>query len=85
MPNNKNSTTTTTSVAPGLIGRLVDVADAAAMLRVNPCTLRDWIAAGKIRAYKVAGSAVRLDPQDFNDLVQPYTPRPRPASAAATP
>ena len=50
---------------------LVDLPTAAEHLGVTTHTLRRWISDGRIRAYRVGGSPVRLDVADVEALVKP--------------
>lgn len=51
---------------------LISQADAAERLGVDVSTIRRWIAAGKIRAFRVGNrKTIRIDPDSLNDLLTP--------------
>lgn len=53
---------------------LMTMGDAAASLGVHRNTLRRWIAAGRIPAYKVGPRLVRLHPADVARFAAPVLP-----------
>jgi excisionase family DNA binding protein len=55
--------------------RLVDVAEFAAAATVSPRTVRRWIHAGVLPAYRLAGRGLlRVDLNDLDRVVQPVAP-----------
>lgn len=50
---------------------LVSVAEAAEILGVNPKTLRRWIAAGRLEAYRVGPRALRVDLDELLAVAKP--------------
>lgn len=64
--------------------QLVPLRAIAEMLGVHDKTVRKWIAAGRIPAYRVAGHILRLDPQEVTEaLLRPTTSTVHPAREAA--
>ena len=53
------------TVAPGARRPLFTVATLATYLAVSERTVREWIAAGKIRSFKLEGSR-RIDPDEVD-------------------
>jgi len=51
--------------------RLISLTQAAESLDVNPRTIRRWIAAGRLPAYRVGPRLVKVDPADLAALVRP--------------
>ncbi len=56
---------------------LLTVHEVAALLKVNPMTVRRYIAAGKLRAVRI-GRSIRISRSALDDLVTPVEPQPRP-------
>ena len=50
---------------------LLTVAEAAALLRVDPSTIRRWIRAGNVAAYRVGPRRLALKRADLADLLSP--------------
>jgi excisionase family DNA binding protein len=55
---------------------LLTVREAAALLKVNPMTVRRYIAAGKLRAVRI-GRGIRISRSALDDLATPVQPPPR--------
>jgi excisionase family DNA binding protein len=52
------------------------VAEAAEYLRLSRDTIYRWAKQGKLRLYKIAGTATRVRKSDLDALAQPQTPDP---------
>lgn len=50
---------------------LLTIAEAAALIRVHPRTIRRRIAEGALTAYRVGPSLIRLDAGELNALLRP--------------
>lgn len=70
---------------PTNMDNMVSVAEAAAILRVHPSTIRRWIETGELKAYRMGPKRVLLDSRDLSVAVKtagparPATRGPRPA------
>ena len=53
-----------------LPARITTVQDVADRFQVTPITVRRWIAAGKLTAYRIAGRSIRLDLDEVDALVE---------------
>lgn len=53
------------------MSELISIKTAAVMLGVSDRSIRNYIAAGKLPAYRVAGHLFRLDAADVLELLQP--------------
>src|SRR5262245_38909181 len=51
--------------------QLVSLKQAAAYVDVNPITLRRWISAGRVRAYRVGPRFVKVDLNELETLLRP--------------
>ncbi len=47
------------------------IAEVAAAFAVTERTVRNWIAEGKITAYRLAGRLIRIDPRSLDLLYEP--------------
>lgn len=65
--------------APATRRQLVTIADAADHIGMNPKTVRRYIAAGRITAYRVGPRAVRVDLNELETMLL----RPIPTAAGA--
>lgn len=52
-------------------GELVSVQKAAEMLSVAPGTVRRWISDGKLKAYRIGGTTLRIDPNELMKMLEP--------------
>lgn len=59
----------------GLLGELVTVQEAAALLRVSPSTVWRWIKAERLPAYHLSGRRVWLKRADLAALIEPARTR----------
>jgi excisionase family DNA binding protein len=55
-----------------LLSKLITVDEAADRLNVSPKFIRRRVQDGRLRAFRIGGSVVRVDPDDVDALVQPY-------------
>jgi excisionase family DNA binding protein len=56
---------------------LLTVAEVAAMLKLNPQTIRNWIDRGELPCVRIGPRRVRIKRSDFDQLIQAgYTGRP---------
>jgi excisionase family DNA binding protein len=67
-----------------VVAATIRLPEAAERARVPARTLRDWIADGKLAAWKIGGR-LRVRPEDVDRLAQPVSPAPRPAPAPRQP
>ena len=51
--------------------RLVSIAVAADEFDVHTCTIRRWIAAGRITAYRVGPRLIKVDLNELDAILQP--------------
>jgi excisionase family DNA binding protein len=51
--------------------QLVDMNTAAGMLGVTPRTLRNWIAEGRLTAYRIGDKLIRIDRAELDALIRP--------------
>jgi excisionase family DNA binding protein len=58
--------------------KYLTVAEAAALLRVAPSTIRRWIRQGDLPAYRLGRRRVALRPADLSGLIAPARPHPEP-------
>jgi excisionase family DNA binding protein len=56
---------------PGKPGRLIGISEGAEILGVNCRTIRRYIAAGKLPAYRVGPRLIKIDAADPQSLLQP--------------
>ncbi|MBE5461729.1 helix-turn-helix domain-containing protein [Mycobacteroides abscessus] len=49
--------------------RLISLADAAERLDVCPRTLRRYIAAGRLTAYRIGPRLIKIDPNELDQMV----------------
>ncbi len=54
-----------------IVEPFVTIAEVAETFAVNERTVRNWIADGKITAYRLAGRLIRIDPQSLELLYEP--------------
>lgn len=47
---------------------------AANRVGVHPNTIREWIAAGTLKAYRYGERIVRINPADLDAIAEPYSP-----------
>jgi excisionase family DNA binding protein len=52
-------------------GRLVTIAVAAQYADVHPVTLRRWIAAGRLPAYRVGPRLLKIDRDELEEIIRP--------------
>lgn len=50
---------------------LVAIPDAAAYFGVTPLTIRNWVAAGTLKAYRIGPRVIRIDLAEADSLLQP--------------
>jgi hypothetical protein len=53
------------------MGQKVPLSVAAESIGFNPKTLRRYIAAGRLKAYRVGAKAIRVDLDDVAELLKP--------------
>jgi excisionase family DNA binding protein len=53
--------------------RLVTIAVAAEYVDVHPRTLRRWIAAGRLPAYRLGPRLIKLDLDELDEFMRPVT------------
>lgn len=53
---------------------LIKLAEGAALIGVNPRTLRRWIAQGKLNGWRLASNQIRIDRVELRSLAKPITP-----------
>lgn len=56
-----------------IMTNLITVPEAAATLGVSSKTVRRWIAAGRLPAYRVGPVALRVDPSDLATIMRPVS------------
>lgn len=54
------------------MSKLITMIEAADQLGVSPKFIRRRVQDGRLRAYRIGGSVIRVDPDDVAALVQPY-------------
>ena len=54
-----------------IVEPFLTIAEVAAAFAVTERTVRNWIAEGKITAYRLAGRLIRIDPRSLDLLYEP--------------
>ena len=54
-----------------IVEPFLTIAEVAASFAVTERTVRNWIADGKITAYRLAGRLIRIDPRSLDLLYEP--------------
>ena len=52
-------------------GRLMTISAAAEYADVHPVTLRRWVAAGRLPAYRVGPRLLKIDLDDLESIIRP--------------
>jgi excisionase family DNA binding protein len=75
-------------ITPAELPRYVSTTDAAKIVGMNSATVRDWIRAGRLPAYRVGGRVTRIAVADLLGMFEALGPdsrvQPAPPAAAAS-
>ena len=58
---------------PTITLKLISINDAAAYVGLDARTIRRYIAAGRLRAYRVGDRLIKVDQADVDKLIRPVT------------
>ena len=64
-------TTTTAQAGSDEPRGLISLKTAAALVDVDPKTIRNWIAAGQLRGYRINARMLRVDRNELMGLIKP--------------
>jgi len=56
-----------------LLQELLPLREAAQHAGVHPCTVRRWVAAGRLTGYRIGPRLVKVDMRELDRLIEPIT------------